>query len=298
MKKTILISAIIILALSEAFTQQSPHYTQYMFNDFIINPAIAGTKNHYNIRSNHRFQWVGLNDPPLTNTLSVYGPSTNMDMGFGGYFYNDVTGPTSRTGITGAYAYNIEIDSDIRLSGGLSFGVMQYKIDGSQLTSKDPSDIAIQPTVYSTYVPDASIGFYAYADNFYAGFSVAQLFNNSLRIFEEKSGLNKLKSHFFLTGGYIYEINRDYKIEPSVIIKGTAPKIFQFDLTARVVYQDMIWGGLSFRMKDALSVLLGYFYDEKFYFGYAYDIGVTGLRKFNSGTHELMIGYKFNDIKK
>jgi hypothetical protein len=59
----------------------------------------------------------------------------------------------------------------------------------------------------------------------------------------------------------------------------------------------MVWGGLSYRLKDAISVLLGYIYDEQFYFGYAYDIGTTDLRKFNSGTHEIMIGYRFNDIK-
>jgi len=287
----------IILGTLKVLPQQNPHYTQYMFNDFIINPAVAGTKSYYQIRSNHRFQWIGLVDPPLTNTLSVYGPHAKMDMGFGGYFYNDVTGPSSRTGLSGTYAYNIEINRDIRLSMGLSLGIMQFKIDGSQLTAKDPTDIAIQPIVFSSYVPDATIGVYAYAEEFYAGISVTQLFNNSLKIFEEKNGLNKLKSHFYLTGGYTYEINKEFKLEPSVIIKGTAPKVFQFDLTARVIYQDFAWGGLSFRLKDALSILLGYIHDEKFCFGYAYDIGLSGIRKFNAGTHELMLGYKFNEIK-
>ena len=277
--------------------QQSAHFTQYMFNDFVINPAVAGTKDYYQIRSNHRFQWIGLTDPPLTNTLSIYGPHGKLPMGFGGYIYNDVTGPTSRTGITGSYAYNVEISRDIRISGGVSFGLMQYKLDGAQLTIKDISDLAIQPIVYNSYVPDASIGFYAYADEWYAGFSVSQLLNNSLKLFEEKNGLNKLKSHFYLTGGYKYEINRDFTAEPSVIIKASAPGIYQFDITGRVLYQEMIWGGLSYRFSDALSVLLGYVYDEKFYFGYAYDIGLNELRNYNSGTHEIMIGYRFNDIR-
>ncbi len=297
MQRLVYISLMIILSTTGMLAQQNPHYTQYMFNDFIINPAVAGTKNYYQIRSNHRFQWVGLVDPPMTNTLSVYGPHATLDMGYGGYFYNDVTGPSSRTGLSGTYAYNIALDRDIRLSMGLSLGIMQFKIDGSQLTSKDPADIAIQPVVFSTYVPDATIGAYVYAEEFYGGFSVTQLFNNSLRIFEEKNGLNKLKSHFYITGGYIYEINREFKLEPSIIIKGTAPKVFQFDLTTRVVYKDFVWGGLSFRSKDALSILLGYVHEEKFYFGYAYDIGVSGIRKFNAGTHELMIAYKFNEIK-
>lgn len=294
-----ILTLLILLSAGILFVnaQQSPHFTQYMFNDFVINPAVAGTKDYYQIRSNHRFQWIGLTDPPLTNTLSVYGPHGKLPMGFGGYIYNDVTGPTSRTGITGAYAYNVEISNDIRISGGVSFGLMQYKLDGAQLTVKDITDLAIQPVVYNSYVPDASIGFYAYADEWYAGFSVSQLLNNSLTIFDQKNGLNKLKSHFYLTGGYKYEINRDLVAEPSVIFKATAPGIYQFDITARILYRDMIWGGLSYRFSDAASVLLGYTYEEKFYFGYAYDIGLNELRQYNSGTHEIMIGYRFNDIR-
>ncbi len=297
MKRILTIIVILGTTLLLVKGQQSPHFTQYMFNDFVINPAVAGTKDYYQIRSNHRFQWIGLTDPPLTNTLSVYGPHGSLPMGFGGYIYTDVTGPTSRTGITGAYAYNVEISNDIRISGGVSFGLMQYKLDGAQLTVKDITDLAIQPVVYNSYVPDASIGFYAYADEWYAGFSVSQLLNNSLTIFDEKNGLNKLKSHFYLTGGYKYEINRDLVFEPSAIIKATSPGVYQFDITARMLYLDMLWGGLSYRFSDAVSVLLGYTYEEKFYFGYAYDIGLNELRQYNSGTHEIMIGYRFNDIR-
>jgi type IX secretion system PorP/SprF family membrane protein len=297
MKKLTIIFLFFAGSLSSALSQQSPHFTQYMFNDFVINPAIAGTNDFYQIRSNHRFQWMGITDPPMTNTLSFYGPSGKMPMGFGAYFYNDVTGPTSRTGLTGAYAYNIAITREIRLSGGLSFGLMQYKLDGTQLNPKDATDLAIQPIVNSSYLPDASAGFYLYAKNFYSGFSVSQLLNNKLKIYEVKNGLNKLKSHFYLTGGYKYKINKDFAAEPSIIIKVTSPRAFQFDLTARLIYQKTFWGGLSFRMKDAVSLLLGYNYEDKFSFGYAYDMGINGLKKFNSGSHELMIGYRFNDIK-
>ncbi len=277
--------------------QQMPQYTQYMFNDFAINPAIAGIYDYYQIRSNHRFQWVGISDPPLTNTISVYGPHASMPMGFGGTIYNDITGPTSRTGISGAYGYNISIDGDMRLSFGLSLGLMQYKVDGTQITLKEENDIALQDAVYSTYVPDASVGVYLYAENYYAGFATTQLFNNKLKLFDEKNGLNKLKSHFFLTGGYNYEINRDFQVEPSMILKGSFPRALQLDINTRVIYQEMAWLGLSFRSQDALSLLLGYNHEKKIYVGYSYDFTVTDLRKYNSGTHEIMIGYRFNDVR-
>ena len=117
-----------------------PHYTQYMFNNFVVNPAVAGTYDYFQIRTNHRFQWVGLLDPPMTNSISFYGPHAKLPMGYGGYVYNDVTGPTSRTGVTGAYAYNIAVTGDIRLSMGLSASIMQYRVDGTQLNPADVSD--------------------------------------------------------------------------------------------------------------------------------------------------------------
>jgi len=290
----------IILAMCGSagiFAQQLPQFTQYMFNDFVVNPAIAGIQDYYQIRTNHRFQWVGLVDPPMTNSIAFYGPHAKYNMGYGGYIYNDVTGPTSRTGVTGSYGYNVEITSGIRLSMGLSASIMQYRVDGTQLTPKDPSDEVIKPIISTTYMPDAGLGLYLYADEFYAGLSVAQLLNNKIQIFENKDGLNRLKTHFYLTGGYRYEIDRDWTLEPSVIIKGTAPKEIGFDITAKAEWQKMVWGALSYRFHEAVAILVGYSYEETLYFGYSYDIGITDLRKYNTGTHELMIGYRFNDIK-
>jgi type IX secretion system PorP/SprF family membrane protein len=277
--------------------QQMPQYTQYMFNDFVINPAIAGVYDYYQIRTNHRFQWVGLLDPPMTNSIGFYGPHDKLDMGYGGYVYNDVTGPTSRAGITGSYAYNIAITGDVRLSMGLSASIMQYRIDGTQLNPADVSDPSILSVVSTSYLPDAGLGLYLYADKFYVGLSLAQLLNNSVKIFDNKDGINRLKTHFNLIGAYRFWLNEDWLIEPSMMVKGTVPKQLSFDLTARVEWQKMLWGAVSYRFQDAIGIMIGYSFDETLFFGYAYDIGISAIRKYESGSHEIMIGYRFNDIK-
>jgi len=278
--------------------QQSPMYTQYMFNKFVYNPAVAGVDPFFQIRSNHRFQWVGLTDPPLTNALSYYGPHSRLPMGYGGFIYYDMTGPTSKAGITGAYAYNVGIMGDMRLSMGVSLGLMQYKVDGTQIMIKDKNDDAIQDAVYASFVPDANLGLYLYSKKWWAGFSTTQLINTKLKLFEQRTGLSKLKTHFYLAGGYMFDINDDFKIEPSAILKGTAPAQIQFDINTRVIFRDMVWLGLSYRTQDALSLLIGYTYDNRIHIGYSYDFTTTDLRKYSSGTHEIMIGYRFNDIKK
>jgi len=295
MKKSIIIFSLFMLLLPFALKgQQSPMYTQYMFNKFVYNPAVAGIDPYFQIRSNHRFQWVGLTDPPLTNSLSYFGPHSTLPMGYGGYIYYDVTGPTSVAGLTGAYAYNVGITDNLRLSMGVNAGLMQYRVDGTQITIKDKTDIALDQAVYSSFAIDANFGLYLYSDNYYAGFSTTQLINSKLKLY----GVNKLKTHYYLTGGYMFELNNDFKLEPSMIIKATAPFIFQLDFNVRVIYLDMIWLGLSYRTQDALSLLIGYTYNDRIHIGYSYDFTTTDLRKYNSGTHEIMIGYRFNDIKK
>jgi type IX secretion system PorP/SprF family membrane protein len=292
-----LISFLIISGSLNLEGQQLPHFSQYMFNDFLLNPAVAGVSDYYQIRTNHRFQWVGMTDPPLTNSIAFYGPHSTMDMGFGGSVYTDITGPTSRTGVSGSYAYNIALTKDMRLSMGLSMSMLQYRVDGTQLTPKDPTDIYIQGVVSTSYVPDAAVGAYLYGDQFYAGISAFQLLNNKIKIFDDNTGLNRLKSHVYFTGGFHFDLDRDWSLEPSAIVMVSAPRQIKFEVSTKLEWIEMLWLGLGYRYHEAITVLAGYNYNDKFYFGYAYDIGITELRKYNMGSHEIMIGYRFNDIK-
>ncbi len=305
MKRGVIHIAIIITLCMSAkhstHAQQMPLYTQYIFNSFAYNPALAGTHNYYQIRSNTRVQWAGITDHPLTNVLSVYGPHKEKDMGFGGTLFNDVTGPTSRSGISGSYGYNIALNEQLRLSMGLSLGILQYKIDGSNIDLWDEEMDPLQNTVYSKTLPDATIGLYLYTYNYHIGFSTSQLLNNRLKFIESDtlnfSGMSKLKSHFFLTGGYRYLINNEWSVEGNSVIKYVHPAPVQLDLSVKGIYQNKAWGGLAVRTQDAISVLIGYIHEKQYHFGYSYDFTFSSIRKYNSGSHEITIGYKFNDIK-
>ncbi|NSW45754.1 MAG: type IX secretion system membrane protein PorP/SprF [Bacteroidales bacterium] len=298
MRTRVLIIAIMLLAFNELLAQQTPMYTQYMLNDFAYNPAIAGTKEYYQAKSNNRYQWIGITDAPRTYILSVYGPHRKFDMGFGGMVFNDVTGPTSRLGVYGSYAYNVRIKDDLRFSSGLSLGLLQYKVDGSKITLHDEGDPSLGSNMYTDYMPDASMGIYFYAMKYAVGISVAQLFSSNIKFKElEQLGINKLKRHIMLHGSYIFDINDDFSVEPMLMLKFVAPAPIQADINARVIYRNMVWAGLGYRTKDAASILVGYNYQDQLIFGYSYDITFTDLRKYSSGTHELMIGARFNKIK-
>ena len=281
--------------------QQIPQFTQYMFNNYLSNPAVAGTHNYYQVRLNTRYQWVGMNDAPQTTSVSLFGPLAKKDMGWGSYIYTDVTGPTSRAGFMGSYAYNMDISDDWRISGGLSFGLMQYKVDGSKLTPGENGlpDQAINNSTKATLSPDASVGFYLYNSLYNIGISAHQLFGQKLKLYNnpDATRTNRLKRHLMMSGGARFMLDRYYEIEPALLIKYMFGSPLQFELSGKITYKSQMWGGLSFRFNDAISILIGYNYKKKYIIGYSYDYSYTGIRKYQSGTHEVMIGYIFDKIK-
>lgn len=306
MKKIkIIITGLAILIVCLASAQQSPTYTQYMFNPYILNPAIAGTNPYYQIRMINRFQWLNFTDAPVTNGVSVYGPLNKKykNMGVGGSIVSDVVGPTSQNGIYGSYSYNYNLSEDIKISGGLSLGVLQYKVDGTNFLSSDidgfqNDDPYLQRSVETKFLPDASVGVYMWSTEYQIGFSADRLLNTKFTMYNGETALSRLRSHFYVFGAYKYLINRRWGIEPSIIVKGVYPALPQLDFNAKVIYKNILWGGLSVRTSDAISIMGGYLYNKRIYMGLAYDYGVfTAIRRYNIGTIEAMFGYRFDALK-
>jgi type IX secretion system PorP/SprF family membrane protein len=281
-----------------------PVYTQYSLNDFVINPALAGVHDYYQIRLSHRSQWVGVKDAPRTYILSAYGPHASRPMGWGGYVYSDATGPTAKTGLYGAYGYNLTIQSDVNISFGLSLGLIQYKVDLSKIDFLEDETSAAK--YKNNFIrPDAGIGTYLYSSRYYAGFSVDQLFNSKIVLDRDSSdktdgSYSRLKSHFTLTGGYKFNINRDFDGEPSVLFRATTKALPQMEINAKATFRKMAWLALGFRTNDAILIMAGYNYQDQIMVGYSYDIAIGNKlnpKRYSGGSHEIMIGARFNRIR-
>lgn len=303
MKKIALLLLFALLIVDVAKASQNPLYSQFMTNPFVINPALAGTYPYYQINLNSRLQWVGMTDAPMTNVISMHGPMVSQPMGLGGYFMHDVTGPTSNTSFNASYAYNYSIAEDLKISMGLTLGIKQYKIDGLQVLN--PDDPFYQSgQVLSKLAPDAAFGVYVYSSIYHGGIAITQLFGNKLKFGADSiPGDSRLNQHIFVHGGYKYLINREMSVEPTLILRKVKATPLQIDFNCRFWYgarqwnNNKLWGGVSYRSQDAISILVGVLYQRKIEFGYSYDIGINKFRSNHGGSHEISIGFKFNDIK-
>jgi type IX secretion system PorP/SprF family membrane protein len=294
MKKLLAIIGLCAAAGSSS-AQQLPHYSQYMLNDYVMNPAIAGKNPYFEGKSDNRYQWIGITDAPRTYVLSVNGPHKNGKVGMGGYLFTDIVGPTRRTGISMSYAYHMKLnDNGTKLSLGLSAGLLQFAVDGSKITLRDQADLVISNGYQSVIVPDLGFGAYFYSDKYYIGASVPQIYRAKLRFFDyTTSDLSRLETHFYFSGGYRFDIGDDFAIEPSTLVKIVKPVPVQFDLGTRFIYKKKMWIGGAYRNLDAVSAMVGYLYDEYLTFGYSYDFTTTNIKNYSTGTHEVLIGVRF-----
>ncbi len=286
---------IFVVASASLFAQQLPQYTQYMLNEMAINPAVAGKEEYTDVRSNNRYQWVGITDAPRTYMLTAHGPLKAKNMGLGMHLFTDIVGPTRRTGLNFSYAYHLKIKEDMHLAMGLSAGILQWGIDGSKLILREEGDLHLLTSYRNTMVPDfgAGLNFYK-AKRFYFGIAVPQLYQAPIKLYEKGYTKSRIVSHLNVNGAYIFDIGDDFQVEPSFLLKYAIPAPPKLDVGFRAIYKEEIWIGGAYRHKDAFTALVGYLYKNYLLFGYSYDFSTTNIRNYSSGTHEIMFGIRFS----
>lgn len=283
-----------ILLLATANAQQLPQYTQYMLNEFAINPAVAGKEEFADVRSNNRYQWVGITDAPRTYMLTVHGPMKLKNMGLGMNLFTDIVGPTRRVGLNFSYAYHIKLNEETKVSLGLSAGVLQWGIDGHKLQLHDAGDENLLTQYQTTYVPDFGAGILLYTKKYYIGVAVPQMYQSKINLYPGVENKGKLVTHFNVNGAYKFDLGEDFKLEPSFILKYATPAPMKLDVGVRAIYREQVWLGAAYRHNDAVTALVGYLYKNYLMIGYSYDFSTTNIRRYSSGTHEVMLGLRFS----
>jgi len=65
------------------------------------------------------------------------------------------------------------------------------------------------------------------------------------------------------------------------------------DLSAIFYFYRRFGVGLAYRVGDAVSGILQFYFSPNFNMGYSYDYTLTPLRHYNSGSHEIHLTYDF-----
>jgi len=279
-----------------AMSQQEPQYTHYMFNTMSVNPAYTGTTNSLNMLLLSRIQWVGVEGAPRSHTFTAHAPVKSKKIGVGASIITDQTGPVTNTYMNLNYAYRINLRDKGVLSLGLKGGINNYviKLVGTEL-SEASNDISFENDIHKRFQPNIGTGAYLYTSKYYVGFSIPKLLQTSLKDIEQgEQDVSEIKRHYFIITGYIFDIKKDIKLKPSVltkVVQGAPPST---DITIQALYKEKYWLGTTYRIGDAISILMNFQLNNQLLVGYSYDFTVSGMNNITNGSHEIMISYDFS----
>jgi type IX secretion system PorP/SprF family membrane protein len=256
-----------------------------MFNGLSLNPAYAGVDKSLSLTFLARMQNVGLEGAPNTQTFSAHTPVKKDKIGLGLQFYHETIGVSEQTNIYAAYSYMLRYGK-YTISLGLQGGVNFFKADYSQLLISDPGDPVFQSDVRSTN-PNFGAGLFVSSDLMWAGLSMPQMLSadGNGQVIQEKP--------VFLYGGYVFELTTFLKLRPSTLMKMVNGQGIEWNINASILFNDLLWVGASYRPNNAIVFLLELQATEQLMIGYAYDANINELSKAGSGSHELMLRYRF-----
>jgi|688.fasta_scaffold91035_4 type IX secretion system PorP/SprF family membrane protein len=319
---------LLVLFLMGIFTglvqaQQRPHYTQYVLNNFIINPAVAGIENYTDVKLSHRHQWVGLQDAPITTYVTLHGSIGKKDSrtnptsflppgenprgqaywedytapephhGWGATLINDRTGPLTRFSAYGTYAYHRAIGQRTTLSAGISLGVTNNTLNTTKLIFDNPIDPAVASSdLINNLKPDINAGLWLYSPDYYVGLSALQIINQDFTFAADTLKLSqKSYPHLFFTAGYKFYAGENFSIIPSAVVRYVNPLPVGVDLMVKAQYQDRFWFGGGYRINDGVVGMVGVNISSTLNIGYSYDYTTSPLQPYTQGSHEFVIGF-------
>ncbi len=266
--------------------QVSFQFNQYMYNQYVINPAYAGSNEALEITSSFRKQWFGVEGSPFSQVISAHTPLRNKNVGLGMLVANDKIGIHNNFQISTSYAYKIKIDRRKSISVGLQGGVYQSMSDYTEISQSFSSfsDPAFNENLPQNINPTFGTGIFYYTKDFYAGVSVLNM--EAQNIFEN--------AQTFITAGKTFMLTNNVVLQPGVLVNYSPDKEITADIFSNLVLNDVLWLGVSYRTFNSINMLTQLQITPQIRFGYSYGAPTGGLGKISTGTHEIMLQYRFS----
>jgi len=292
MKKIYIV--IVLLIATQVYGQQDPQYTQYMYNMNVINPAYAGSKENLSFGLLYRTQWTGIDGAPQTATFFAHSP-IGEKVGLGLSVISDQVGPIKETNAYADFSYTLKLGGQHNLAFGVKAGATFHDIGLAGIDLIDPNDPFFQNI--NTTTPNIGAGFFYYTDKYYFAGSMPNILN-SVHLDANGNKIGSEESHYFFTGGYVFDLSENTELKPSFMVKSAfgAPTSFDLNVNARFFKKFEIGG--SYRLDDSFSGLINFAITPSLRIGYAYDSVTSDIKRYAPASHEFLLLFDLNFPKK
>jgi type IX secretion system PorP/SprF family membrane protein len=302
MKKLYLVALVALASFGDLHAQQDPHYTQYMYNMSVMNPAYAGSKENLSMGLLYRKQWVEIEDAPTTGTFFGHS-AVGKNVGLGLSVISDKIGPVEENNVYGDFSYTLNLGGDHKLAFGVKLGLTFHNVGlfrDINFTLPQQNDPAFSRDITNTYFNFGS-GFFYYTNKYYLGLSVPNMLKSTH--FDVQRSAEELQfgtetSHYFLTGGYVFDINQSVKFKPFFMLKSAFSAPTSLDVSTNFLFNEKFEVGATYRLEDSFGAMVNYAINPSLRIGYAYDHIVSDLNVTTPSSHEIILLYDLNFPKK
>ena len=299
MKKIYFIAILAFSALTAVQAQQDPNYTQYMYNMSVINPAYAGSKESLSGGLLYRKQWVEIEDAPTTGTFFAHSP-VGRNVGLGLSAITDKIGPVEENNIYADFSYTLNLGGEHKLAFGLKAGATFHKVglysDIGNGNVPDLDDPAFAENSSKTFL-NLGTGLFYYTNKYYVAFSVPNMLKSKHLDYDGRQ-FGSETTHYFLTGGYVFDINPNLKFKPFAMVKSAFNAPTSFDMSTNFLIQDKLELGATYRLEDSFGAMINFAITPNLKIGYAYDHIVSDLKVVTPSSHEVFLLFDLNFPKK
>ena len=292
--KKLSIIALLLLAF-QMYGQQDPQYTQYMYNMNVINPAYAGSRENLSFGLLYRNQWTNIDGGPRTGTFFGHLP-VGEKVGLGASIIADEIGPVKETNAYVDFSYTLRLGGEHRLALGLKAGATFHNIGLTGIDLIDPNDPFFSQNI-NEVTPNIGAGFFYYTDNYYFAVSVPNLLN-SVHLDANGFKIGSETSHYFVTGGYVFQVSPNTKLKPSFLLKSAFDAPTSFDVNVNALFFEKFEIGASYRLDDSFSGLVNFLITPTVRVGYAYDAVSSDIKNYAPASHEVFLLFDLNFPKR
>lgn len=276
--------ALCVVCALPVMAQHSTLTSNYLFNLFAINPAYAGQKGALDATAFYRKQWVGLNGAPETYGVMGHMEIKPKNFGVGLQVRNEKIALFTDTKVSAAFSYKLKFDRYNSLAFGVSPGFRRQVTNWNKLITTESGDGTFVDYLQTKNTFLTGAGMFFSNRKMYAGISIPDLMQLS-------TGDKQLEYNF--VAGYVHKFNENFSLKPFTLVRSIKGSPVQFDASLSAYFNQMFGIGLSYRNKESMVVFMELLMKKQFKIGYAYDYNISKLKKFNAGTHEIMVNFFF-----
>lgn len=326
MKVKVVLVVVLMTTVFSLHAQYVPNSSQgYQFMS-LFNPAFSGVVNFDELKLGYRYQWAGFGQysPKFVNLAFHTRVKQPLDMSYnstrvsdfssasmnrlpkgkrmihslGGNLFQSSVGVIQGIGGAITYAVHYPLSNYARLAFGATGLIENRKLDIREVAVRDPDEFYNHLLRSSTSQTDLNvrIGALIYGERYYLGASYLPAVNAAL----QSSSLAMEESFYRASfqGGLSFPMTSEVSLKPSFLALMQVNNKFVIDYNVKANIQNKVIAGLSYRSIESLVVLLGFNVNEMFTVNYSYEASVGQFRKFNDGSHELVLAARFRNLKK